>query len=75
MEIRKYMGIISISQKIKNRSRSREANTPRMLVSSSSSQMKYSLTLVWTFYDMRIDKKPRKVVNITIGILKPSTPT
>ena len=42
MEIKKYIGITSISQKMKKSRRSREANTPIMLVSRSSNQAKYS---------------------------------
>ena len=41
-DIRKYMGITSISHMRKNSRRSRDINTPRMLVSSSRSQAKYS---------------------------------
>jgi len=73
-EIRKYMGIISISQKMKNSSRSREQKTPRILVSRSRSQTKYSRTLRCSFQDIRTTIKPRKAVNTTSGMLRPSTP-
>ncbi|MBA7697808.1 hypothetical protein ES703_106479 [subsurface metagenome] len=74
MVIRKYIGIISISQKRKNSSRSREQNTPRMLVSRSRSQAKYSRGLKSIFHEMRTTRKPRKVISISKGRLRPSTP-
>jgi hypothetical protein len=74
IEIKKYIGITSISQKRKNSKRSREQNTPRMLVSRSRSQAKYSLGLRSIFHEMRTTKKPRRLISITKGRLKPSTP-
>ena len=74
MEIRKYIGMTSISQKRKKSSRSREVNTPRMLVSSSSTQAKYSRTLRWTFQEIRTTRKPRRAIKRTSGRLMPSTP-
>ena len=74
MEIRKYMGMTSISQKMKNSNRSREQNTPRMLVSSRRSQAKYCRTLKSTFQEMRTTRKPIRVVKTTRGRLRPSTP-
>jgi len=74
IEIKKYMGITSISQNRKNKRRSREQNTPRILVSSSKSQAKYSRGLRSIFHEIRITRKPRKAVSTTRGKLKPSTP-
>jgi len=74
MEMRKYIGITSISQKRKKSKRSREQNTPRMLVSRSRSQAKYSRGLKSIFHEIRTTRKPRRVINITRGRLKPSTP-
>jgi hypothetical protein len=74
IEMRKYIGITSISQKRKNSRRSREQNTPKMLVSKSRSQAKYSLGLKSIFHEMRTTRKPSKAINITKGRLKPSTP-
>lgn len=74
MEMRKYMGISSSSQKRKKRMRSSEQKTPRMLLSSSSIQMKYSFGLSWIFHDTRTEMTPKNVINMTSGRLKPSTP-
>ena len=74
MEIRKYIGMTSISQKRKKSSRSREQKTPRMLVSRSSSQAKYSRGLRSIFQEMSTTRKPRKAISITRGRLRPSTP-
>ncbi|MBA7692090.1 hypothetical protein ES703_100648 [subsurface metagenome] len=74
IEIRKYIGMTSISQKRKKSSRSREQNTPRMLVSRSKSQAKYSRGLRSIFQEMSTTRKPRKAMSITRGRLKPSTP-
>jgi len=74
IEMRKYIGMISISQKRKNSNRSREQNTPRMLVSRSNSQAKYSLGLRSIFHEIRTTRKPRKVISIINGRLRPSTP-
>jgi len=74
IEIKKYIGITSISQKTKNKRRSREVNTPRMLVSRSKSQAKYSRTLRSIFHEMRTTMKPRNAISITKGKLSPSTP-
>ena len=74
MEMSIYIGISSTSQKMKNRRRSREQNTPRMPVSSTRSQAKYSLTLRSIFHDTSTATRPIKVVRITKGRLNPSTP-
>jgi hypothetical protein len=74
IEIRKYIGIISISQKTKKSNKSREQNTPRILVSSNKSQAKYSRTLRSIFQEIRTTRKPIKVVSRTSGRLRPSTP-
>ena len=68
------MGMTSISQKIKNSSRSSEQKTPRTLVSSTSSQIKNSLVRVSTCQEIRTAIKPSKPVNTTSGRLMPSTP-
>ena len=74
MEIKKYMGIISISQNRKNSRRSREQNTPIMLVSNSNSQAKYSRGLRSIFHEMRTTRKPKTVVSTIRGRFKPSSP-
>ena len=74
MEIRKYIVIISISQKRKNSSRSKELNTPRMLVSRSRSQAKYSRGRRLIFHEIKTTRNPKKVISRIRGRFKPSTP-
>ena len=75
LEMRKYIGRSSSSQKMKNRIKSRDTNTPMTAVWSSSSHMKYSLT--WSLMPCQEAKTahmPRRAVSSTRGILRPSTP-
>jgi hypothetical protein len=75
MDIRKYMGISSISQKMKKSRKSREAKTPVMAACKSRIQAKYSRTRMFIFQDMSITRKPIRAERMTKGRLKPSTPT
>ena len=68
------MGTSSTSQKRKNTSKSWAQKTPMMLEIIMSSHAKYSLTLTLIFHEARTAMKPRKEVNITRGMLRPSTP-
>jgi hypothetical protein len=74
MEINMYMGISSTSQKRKKSKRSRDMKTPRIPVSRIKSQAKYSFVLRLIFHETKTATNPRKVVSITMGKLRPSTP-
>ena len=74
-EIRKYIGTSSISQNRKNRTKSSALNTPRRLVSRTSSQAKYSLGLSSIRHEINTETSPRKAVNSASGKERPSSPT
>ena len=72
-EIRKYMGTSSNSQKMKNRTKSKDMKTPNTAVCNTRSQKKCSLTLSFTFQDANTADSPSSPVKNTNGALKPST--
>ena len=74
IDIRKYIGMSSNSQNIKNITRSRETNTPTTAVWSISSQAKYSLTLKVTCQDANTAHTPSMEAKVTNGKLNPSIP-
>src|SRR3989304_4023058 len=74
IEIRKYIGISSTSQKRKKRIRSCAVKTPSTPVSNASSQAKYSLDRSSMFHEMSMATTNRNVVRITIVSDRPSTP-
>ena len=75
IDMRKYMGINSSSQNIKNIIKSKEVNTPITDACKISSQTKYSLTLDFTDHDAKIAQNPRIPVKSISGALMPSIPS
>src|SRR5581483_3309141 len=75
MEIRKYMGTSSISQKMKKRMKSSAVNTPSRLVSSTSNQTKYSLGRRSTRQEMSTAISERNAVSTSIASERPSAPS
>src|SRR5436309_9279105 len=74
-EIRKYIGTSSISQNRKNSTKSSALNTPSRLVSSTSSQAKYSLGLSSVRQEISTETRPRNAVRRASGSDSPSSPT
>ncbi len=74
-EIRKYIGTSSISQNKKNSMKSSALNTPRRLVSSTSSQAKYSFGRRSIRHEISMETRPRNAVSSTSGSERPSSPT
>ncbi len=75
IEIRKYIGISSISQNRKKSTKSIALNTPSRLVSSSMIQAKYSLGRSSMRQEMSTATRNRKPVSTTSASDRPSTPT
>ena len=73
--MRKYIGRSIISQKTKNRKKSRAQNTPIMPVSSRRKSAKYPFTPVAIPNDANMQRKQRSAVSSTIVMLSPSMPT
>ncbi len=73
-EIIKYMGISSISQKIKNNTKSNEIKTPKTEVSKIKNHKKYYATRVLIDIEIETAQTNNKVVKKTNGKLNPSTP-
>ena len=75
IEIRKYIGISSISQNTKKSTKSIALNTPSRLISSNMIQAKYSLGRSSMRQEMSTATRNRKPVSATSASDSPSTPT
>ena len=75
IDIKKYIGINSASQKTNKSNMSREENTPVTTPCKINNHIKYSRSLKLIFREAITAQKPKMPVSKTRGALKPSTPT
>ena len=75
VEMSRYIGTSSTSQKRKNSRKSSAVKTPSTAVCSTNSQMKYSRTRCPMWKETNTAHRPSRPVSITSGALMPSTPS